>query len=422
MALTMATNIGALNAAAAAASTTRSMETSMERLSSGKRINSASDDVAGVGVSSRMTSEIRGSNQSIRNALDAQALVHTADGAHKEIDNILQRMREVAVQAANDTNNDQDRSNLQAEMDAMVSEVDRIASNTTWAGTNLMQADAGTNFSFMVGAAPDITSNEITVDISSMTTSGLKLNSGADGIDGVVAAEAIAAVGVQAAYTLESSDVSLGNNTGTLADSDLQDGNVSITVNDVVINAAVLASNTDVQNAQAINDALGAYGVTATPIQDTVVNGAAAHVEGDGIELAFGEVAEAAAIEAVAAVEARDAVDPNKSLLSVEATTAGGTDAADNARKGIVLIDAAISAVSSQRSKLGAVSNRLGHTVNNLSNVSATVTSARGRIEDADYAMETTNLAKNQILQRASVAMLSQANVSKGNILGLLRS
>ena len=110
------------------------------------------------------------------------------------------------------------------------------------------------------------------------------------------------------------------------------------------------------------------------------------------------------------------------SLVSVEETSSGAGDAADNARSGIVLIDAAISAVSSQRSKLGAVSNRLDHTINNLSNMAANVSSARGRIEDADYAMETTNLAKNQILQRASMAMLSQANVSKGSVLGLLRS
>jgi flagellin len=134
MALTIATNTGAINAAAAAQSTSRSMEVSMERLSTGKRINSASDDVSGLGSASRMTSEIRGSNQSIRNALDAQALVNVADGAHKEVDNILQRMREIAVQAANDTNNGQDRANLQVDMDAMVQEIDRIASNTTWAG------------------------------------------------------------------------------------------------------------------------------------------------------------------------------------------------------------------------------------------------------------------------------------------------
>ena len=290
MALTIATNTGAINAAAAAQSTSRSMEVSMERLSTGKRINSASDDVSGLGSASRMTSEIRGSNQSIRNALDAQALVNVADGAHKEVDNILQRMREIAVQAANDTNNGQDRANLQVEMDAMVQEIDRIASNTTSAGAKLMDDAGGKSFSFMVGAAPDVTSNVVPVTITRMNATGLDI--------------------------------------------------------------------------------------------------------GDG----------------------------TNSLVRVDDATLGDGSGDGRARDGIDLIDTAIDLVSSQRSKLGAVSNRLDHTINNLSNMAANVSSARGRIEDADYAMETTNLAKNQILQRASMAMLSQANVSKGSVLGLLRS
>ena len=414
MALAIATNNAALNAAASASSVNRDMETSMARLSTGKRINSASDDAAGVAISSRLSSEIRGTDQAIRNSLDGQALIDTAEGAHKEIENILQRMREVAVQAANDTNNGQDRSNLQAEMDAMVSEVDRIASNTTWAGANLMQADAGTSFSFMVGAAPDITSNEITVNISSMTTSGLKLNSGASGITAVTAVDAVIAAD---AYTLTAGDVTGGGAfSANVMASVTADGNVSITVGSETITAAVTAAGTDADNFASINTAFSAYGITAS--QAPAANGGAG-ANGSGITFTFAAVE---AVEAADAVVGVTAVDANVNRISVEATTAGATDAADNARAGIVLIDAAISAVSSQRSKLGAVSNRLGHTVNNLSNVSATVTSARGRIEDADYAMETTNLAKNQILQRASVAMLSQANVSKGNILSLLRS
>ena len=152
MALAIATNNAALNAAASASSVNRDMETSMARLSTGKRINSASEDAAGVAIASRLSAEIRGTDQAIRNSLDGQALIDTAEGAHKEIENILQRMREVAVQAANDTNNDQDRANLQAEMDAMVTEIDRIAETTTWAGTNLMQASSST-FEFQVGTA-----------------------------------------------------------------------------------------------------------------------------------------------------------------------------------------------------------------------------------------------------------------------------
>ena len=116
MALAIGTNNAALNAAASASRVNRVMETSMARLSTGKRINSASDDAAGVAISSRLSAEIRGTDQAIRNSLDGQALIDTAEGAHKEIENILQRTREVTIQAANDTNNDQDRANLQAEI------------------------------------------------------------------------------------------------------------------------------------------------------------------------------------------------------------------------------------------------------------------------------------------------------------------
>ena len=134
MALAIATNNAALQSAAAASSVNRDMETSMARLSTGKRINSARDDAAGVAIASRLSSEIRGTDQAIRNAMDGQALIDTAEGGHKEIENILQRMREVAVQSANDTNDSSDRANLQAEMDALITEINRAASVTTWAG------------------------------------------------------------------------------------------------------------------------------------------------------------------------------------------------------------------------------------------------------------------------------------------------
>ena len=288
MALAIATNNAALNAAASASSVNRDMETSMARLSTGKRINSASDDAAGVAISSRLSAEIRGTDQAIRNSLDGQALIDTAEGAHKEIENILQRMREVAVQSANDTNNGQDRANLQAEMEAMVTEIDRIAGTTTWAGANLMDASAGTTFSFQVGAATGA-QNQIAVSIGAMNATGLGVG----------------------------------------------DGSVSVVK---------------------VND-------------DTA---------GDG----SGDV---------------------------------------NARTGIDLIDTAIKDVNIQRSKLGAVSNRLNHTVNNLTNISSNLSAAKGGIEDADFALETTNLAKNQILQQASTAMLAQANASKQNVLSLLQ-
>ena len=284
MALTIATNNSAIRAAEAASISSRGMETSMERLSSGKRINSAADDAAGVAISSRLSSEIRGTNQSIRNALDGQALIDTAEGAHKEVENILQRMRELAIQAANGTNNTDDITNLEAELTALSTEITRIGETTTWAGKVLTGTDA-TAFSLQVGSATG-TDNQISVTINSIKSANIGTASGTQ-------LSAIVTAGLD----------------------DLTETNAAITV-----------------------------------------------------------------------------------------------------------IDDAIKEVNTQRSELGAVSNRLNHTVNNLTNISSNLSSAQGRIQDADFALETTELAKNQILQQASTAMLAQANASKQNVLGLLQS
>ena len=196
MALAIATNYAALKAAIAANRSSKGMETSMARLSSGNRINSASDDAAGVAIASRLTADIRGTDQAIRNALDGQALLDTAEGAHKEIENILQRMREVSVQAANDTNNQQDRDNLQAELNALSNEIDRIAGTTTWAGTGLLNGDGtggpGTaaDFSFQVGANTS-QADRISVQIGAMSTEAL-------GFDSTAAVAAVPQIGGEA--------------------------------------------------------------------------------------------------------------------------------------------------------------------------------------------------------------------------------
>ena len=138
MAISVNTNVGSLNAMSASTQANKALETSMARLASGKRINSASDDAAGMAIASRLTSEIKGTNQAIRNAMDGQSMINTAEGAHEEITNILQRMRELAVQSASDTNSDSDRANLQSEVNQLRSEIDRIAGTTAWAGQNLL--------------------------------------------------------------------------------------------------------------------------------------------------------------------------------------------------------------------------------------------------------------------------------------------
>lgn len=180
MALNINTNIGALGAAAAASSAAKTMESAMERLASGQRINTAADDAAGVAIGSRLTSEIRGTNQAIRNAMDGQALIDTAEGASIEIENILQRMRELAVQAANDTNSDSDRVSLQSEVDQLLTEINRISETTTWGGKTLLGGTEGSasSFTFQVGAGIGV-ADQISIAIGA--TSADVLGVGATG-------------------------------------------------------------------------------------------------------------------------------------------------------------------------------------------------------------------------------------------------
>ena len=274
--LSINTNIGALKAADAAYSVNKSMETSMHRLSSGKRINSAADDAAGLKISQRQEAEIRGFAQSSRNAADAQSLFATAEGAMGEIHNLLQRLREIAVQSSNDTNNTADRTALQTEVTALEADIDRIRNDTTWAGIMLLNGTAsGSNeFTFQVGPdSGDIIAHTIPDMLHTATTLGLS-------------------------------------------------GNVS--------------SRTDAN----------AY---------------------------------------------------------------------------ITLVDTAIDNLGTEREQLGALMNRLDYTMSNLTNMSTNLTLAKGRIEDADFAAESANLARTQVLQQASMSMLAQANAAKQNILALFQ-
>ena len=398
MALAIATNNAALNAAASASSVNRDMETSMARLSSGKRINSASDDAAGVAISSRLSSEIRGTDQAIRNSLDGQALIDTAEGAHSEIENILQRMREVAVQSANDTNNSQDRANLQAEMNAMGTEIDRIAGTTTWAGANLMNGgSSGKDFSFQVGSAVG-DKNQIAVNIDGMTMADLSIGTST----------------TAAAFTIGTADflASTKNANGT-ADDFGSAFTVSTTAapDSAVITPAATATGADVGVMTIVHPSTSeafTAEIDGASLTDTIAN----------MNAAFGDLG----IYAEAASDTTIKMSFHEVAAVTTPATSIDVSTGALARSGITALDSAIETVNIQRSELGAVSNRLNHTVNNLTNISSNLTAAKGGIEDADFALETTNLAKNQILQQASTAMLAQANASKGNVLSLLRT
>ena len=274
--LSINTNVGALKAAQASYSVNKSMETSMQRLSTGKRINGGTDDAAGLQIANRLTAEIQGLNMSVRNAADAQAMLATAEGATKEIHLLLLRMRELAVQSANGTMDSADRTAVASEFTALESEINRIGDNTTWAGITLLNGSFSvvTAGRFQVG--PDASQN-ITHRIEDMATTAINI------------------------------------------------------------------------------------------------------------------------------------------VAAIDVTTF------TKASSAITALDGSISLVGTEREQMGAVMNRLEHTIANLQQVSTNLAQAKGRIEDADFAAETSNLARTQVLQQASMAMLAQANASKQNILALFQ-
>jgi flagellin len=277
--VTINTNYAAAFAANAAKSASSGMDSAMEKLSTGSRINYAKDDAAGQAIVTRLSAEIQGLSAASRNAADAQSMLDTADGALQESQTVLLRMRELAVQSANGTLTDADRDHTDAEFQQLVSELTRIADNTTFAGQNLLN---GANFSFQIGEGANQT---ISVSIDDMAATDLNVYDD-------------------------------GTTTGT---------------NDVNLQSSA------------------------------------------------------------------------------------------NAQAAIGLIDAAIEEVSGERGELGAVSNRLSSTMANLDQINVNLSASRGRIQDADFATETANLAKNQILQQAATAMLAQANASQGTVLTLIQ-
>jgi flagellin len=381
MALSVATNTAALMAQAAASSVNKSMETSMERLSTGKRINSAADDAAGVAIASRLTSEIKGTNQAIRNAMDAQALIDTAEGAHLEVSNLLQRMREIAVQSSNDTNDANDRAALGDEMTALTAEIDRIANATSWAGQVLLDGASpnaaqttqtgNAAFSFHIGSKATA-ADEIAVNIAATGSTALGLAGSANKPTSLTE---ITDDGTAFAVSQTSGTITVG----TVAASD----NLSVKINGTTVSIQVKSTDS--------------YEVSKT-----------------GVAQQFKEKIDAANIAGLS-------VSHSAGVLTLNVGNAVDISTANKAETAIGTIDAAMVLVNNARADLGAVSNRLDSTVSNLTNVSNNLAAGKGRIEDADFAAETTNLAKTQILQQASTAMLAQANAAKQNVLSLLQ-
>ena len=501
MALTVATNTGALMAQAAASSVNKEMETAMERLSTGQRINGAADDAAGTAIVSRMDSQIKGTQQAIRNAVDGQNLIDTAEAAHQEVEAILQRIRELAIQSANDTNVSLDRVALNAEVIQLTAELDRISGQTTFNGVELLDG-AFTNKQLQIGAdARQVVSFDIdstaSSSIGSYQLTSISHAAAVNTIDGedlIVTGylgSATAAIGVadsakDAAAAINADTGSTGVTATAVTKMKLKTLSAAEAVaftltGDAAASISVTVTATSDLGVlkDAINAASGQTGITAT-FGDDSSELVLTHASGEDIAITgfdtatnstslvavaldrFGSATtDTATLEesgtATAAVvgqiemnsikaftvtgddaTAEDGFFNTTSANTVTAnakgtaTTGGGTATLSSiasvdistvagANAAIAAADGALNKVSTARADLGALSNRLNYTVANLTSVSNAVSSSRSSIADADFAAETTTLAKTQILQQASTAMLAQANASKQNVLSLLQ-
>lgn len=485
MASVINTNTASLNAQRNLTSSQSALSNSLQRLSSGLRINSAKDDAAGMAIADRMTSQINGLNQASRNANDGISLAQTAEGALSSIDEGLQRIRTLALQSANATNSASDRASLNAEVQSALAEIGRVSSTTQFNGINLLdgsfqgaqfQVGANANQTINVsiagastsqigayqqqstevtGNAFDGTNLTITPAGSTVATKiGVSVASGTAGNNEITADSAAAKAAAINAKTVDTGVSATATNSlagGALTASDGTTlGAGALTINGVAVGA--IAGDTSVVKqgenaATAINAVADKTGVTATYDKS---NGRLSLSAADGrnINLKADTAGNAATITTMTGLTATEAAGGTTkrgtmTLSSGSGFTLGGsqmTDAGvatsaatltalnttnistvDGANKAISLVDGALSQVNSMRANLGAVQNRFSSTISNLQTSSENITAARSRIQDTDFAAETASMTRGQILQQAGTAMLAQANSLPNGVLSLLR-
>ena len=348
----------------------------MERLASGKRINSAMDDAAGLAITHKLESKITGLDQAVRNANDGLSLIGVAEGAMEEVSSMLKRMKELSTQAVNDTYSTADRASMNTEFTALRDEIERISTKTDYNGTSVLNATTTQNF--QVGDAASDTISLVLQDMGKSSIGG--------GADSVTQTASIATTAA-------------GVSTHTMAAALTTDSSLKIEVNGVELTQAW---DTDV-----------ATTLTKMGVQIAAVSGVSAVTAGTGAAAATTTMAITATagttIGAMQEVTSGGNISTQTITTSALATTA------------LTNIDEAIADVDSYRGVLGATANQLQHTVSNLMSRSEHQTAAKSRIEDADFAVESANLAKAQVLQQAGTAMLAQANASGQGVLSLLK-
>ena len=469
MVMSINTNVNSLNAQRNTLNTQNSLATSMQRLSSGLRVNSARDDAAGLAIADRMNTQVRGMNVAIRNANDGISLAQTAEGALSEIGNNLQRIRELAVQSANATNSASDRAALQLEVSQLVSEIDRVASQTQFNGLNLLdgsfraqqfQIGANAGQTIRVDSIGSARTTDLGVSFSAtrtgiavteaLTADALRLNDVAvqASVDGSANGQtADSAFAIARAINASGTGVTASANPTTVTGAAITTNGAiaagAFSINGIEIGAIEAGADPARQAdnvTAAINAISAATGVTATNTANTITLSAA-----DGRNIAItGTVANLANTGLTAAVtrgtltltsEGRASITvagaaPVSAGLTPETTPASATGTAVSllnigtvagANTAITSVDAALGAINTSRADLGAIQNRFGSVIQNLQTSSENLSAARGRILDADFAAETANLSRAQILQQAGTAMIAQANQLPQGVLALLR-
>lgn len=408
------TNIAALNSYNQLKNTQGNLSKSLSRLSSGKRINGAADDAAGLAISEKMGSQVRGLAQAQRNAQDGISMIQTAEGALKESHSILQRMRELAVQSSNDTNTSSDRAEIQKEVDQLSQELSRIGETTEFNTQKLLNGTLD-DIKFQIGANEQ---QNMEVAINDMRGHALG-----------------AAGNLKLEETVDFSTTDIGEGTYTVEE--LDDGTYSLKDSDGL---EVATSDDGVEWDDGSNTASFTYGaVTSGKIEVDSSDEATATVgvTNEGLEAGTynfvatdGELLDANG-EVVATLDGQDLKDASGEVLATFESAAPGDDveikvggvdisSQSKANEAISTLDDAIGKISEERSKLGSAQNRLDHTINNLNTAQENLTAAESRISDVDMAQEMMSFTKDQILSQAGTAMMAQANQLPQGVLQLL--
>ena len=407
-------NISAMNTYSKLTSANTAKSKSLEKLSSGLRINRAGDDAAGLAISEKMRGQISGLNQGVSNAQDAISLIQTAEGALSETHSILQRMRELSVQSATDTNSADDRVEIQKEVDQLSQELSRIGDTTEFNTQKLLNGTLESTF--QIGANSN---QNLKLEVGDMRAHKLGVAGTIKFKEGATASVAGTGKLSDGKYTVKGTD--LLDTEGNVVASTTAEGKVwtsksgdatytfteAVRSGTIDVATNVATATLEVPNTQQYGLQAGNYTVNATSIEDSDGNVIASSTDG----LTYTNQAN----EKVAVFTSEITTSTD---LSVGGLAISSRDAANNA---IDTIDAAIQSVSSERSKLGATQNRLDHTINNLTTTSENLVAAESRIRDVDMAQEMMEFTKNNILSQAATSMLAQANQMPQSVLQLLQ-